>query len=134
MNNFFFFHSRSNDDFSLSYSSYKPNEFETKPVFRSKQFNYPIEENDTDENIAHKLLQTNHSLDNPNYELVGNNFSSPQQQHQMANPTSSAIDFKLEIKIEISSGKCILHASKIPGKDEYSNHLSPGITLTITLN
>ena len=125
-------HSRSNDDFSLSYSSYKPNEFDPKPVFR-KQFNYPIEENDTDENISPKLLQTNHSLDNPSYELFGNNnnnnnnnYSSPQQQHQIANPTSSAIDFKLEIKIEISSGKCILHASKITGKDEYSNHLSPG--------
>ena len=30
------------------------------------------------------------------------------------NPTAPAIDFKLDVKIEINSGKCILHASKPP--------------------
>ncbi len=33
------------------------------------------------------------------------------QQHQIAN-TPPAVDFKLDVKIEINSGKCILHAAK----------------------
>lgn len=47
------------------------------------------------------------------------------QPPQITSTTTSAIDFKLEIKIEISSGKCILHASKITNKDEFTNHLPP---------
>ena len=35
-----------------------------------------------------------------------------QQQHQQTITHAPAIDFKLDVKIEINSGKCILHASK----------------------
>jgi len=65
------------------------------------------------------------SLEHEHQGVKANNSSMIQPQQQITH--TPAIDFKLDVKIEINSGKCILHASK--GKDQaqtdrlsYSNY------------
>ena len=45
--------------------------------------------------------------------------------HTPVSPTAPAIDFKLDVKIEINSGKCVLHASKSSNGSMYSQDGEP---------
>lgn len=55
---------------------------------------------------------------------------SQDQQKQQQQPQAPTIDFKLNVKIEINSGKCVLHANKSNGSNglsaNQSSYYAPG--------
>jgi hypothetical protein len=81
-----------------------------------------VEEEDE---LLKQAASSSQSLEHEQQGVKANNSSMIQPQQQITH--TPAIDFKLDVKIEINSGKCILHASK--SKDQaqtdrlsYSNY------------
>lgn len=120
----------SNDDFNLTYYNHKglnddlfnKNETATpKPSKARRQIHHSktveeclVEETDDINSSLKSLDKTAILRDNKSTEKIAKPISSPSNQLPQPQQLSHApaIDFKLDVKIEINSGKCILHASK----------------------
>lgn len=111
----------SNDDFNLSY--YKDKGFTN---FESMSKNNKDQLTRNSKIIDHIVIEETDSCNS-----LDHIHPAQQQQPQQQITHAPAIDFKLDVKIEINSGKCILHASKnkqqdAPDRYSFSSYYDPG--------
>lgn len=118
----------SNDDFNLTYynhkglnddfhrtDSMKPRPTKgSRPIHHAKTVEECLVEETDDIDSSLQSLDKTTILRDKSTEKIHKPISSPNNQLPQPQQLSHApaIDFKLDVKIEINSGKCILHASK----------------------